>query len=110
MLKRGAASRRHVLGGYNVYFIDQMTVVITSSIVVAYMLYTVDARTVNEFGSKHLIYSIPLVYYGIFRYLYLIHKLHKEGDPTRILFSDRAMQINLLLWIIVCVFVIYFKV
>lgn len=110
-LFRGKAlSYRRVLSRYNIYFIDQVIAVITVSIVVAYMLYTVDARTIREFGSKHLIYTIPFVYYGIFRYLYLIHKLRKDGDPSRILLSDTKMQLNLALWIVVCILVIYFGI
>jgi len=109
LLERRAVSYRHVLIKYNLYFIDQMAAIITSSIVVAYMLYTVDARTVEEVGSRNLIFSIPFVYYGIFRYLYLIHKIRRDGDPTRILFSDRALQINIMLWIAVCISVIYFR-
>lgn len=108
LLEEKAISHREVLAKYSSYFIDQMVAVITSSIVVVYMLYTVDARTIKEFGTNHLIYSIPFVYYGIFRYLYLIHKLRQEGDPTRILLSDGKMQLNLILWILVCVAVIYF--
>lgn len=108
LLGRKAALHRHVLTKYNTYFVDQIIAVITSSIVVVYMLYTVDARTVSEFGTKHLIYSIPFVYYGIFRYLYLIHRRHEEGDPTRILLSDTKMQLNLVLWLIVCIAAIYF--
>ena len=49
LTKKKAASHRNVLIKYNPYFIDQMIGVITSSIVVVYMLYTVDARTVKEF-------------------------------------------------------------
>ncbi|UCC95835.1 MAG: decaprenyl-phosphate phosphoribosyltransferase, partial [Candidatus Omnitrophota bacterium] len=90
--------------------IDQMIAVITSSIVVVYMLYTVDKRTTSYFGTNHLIYSIPFVYYGIFRYLYLIHKLGKGGEPTRLLFSDGMTQLNLILWISVCISVIYFGI
>lgn len=108
MFEEKAISRRFVLTKYNAHFIDQMTAVITSSIVVVYMLYTVDARTVGEFGTNHLIYSIPFVYYGIFRYLYLVHKRGKGGDPTQILLSDGKMRLNLALWIIVCIAVIYF--
>lgn len=100
---------RRVLSHYNPYFIDQMISVITSSIVVVYMLYTIDARTIKEFGTTHLMYTIPFVYYGIFRYLYLIHKLHKEGNPTDILFSDIKLAVNLVLWGAVSVAVIYFK-
>ncbi|MFC1599196.1 decaprenyl-phosphate phosphoribosyltransferase [Candidatus Omnitrophota bacterium] len=102
-----AVSHRSVLSKYSPYFIDQMIAVITSSIVVVYILYTVDARTVSVFGTKHLIYTIPFVYYGIFRYLYLILKHNVEGDPTQILLSDGKMKLNLLLWVMVCISVIY---
>ena len=96
-----------MLTGYSPYFIDQMIAVITSSIVIAYMLYAVDARTVREFGTKNLTFSIPFVYYGIFRYLYLIHKVKRDDDPKRILLSDRIMQLNIVLWIVICSAVIY---
>ncbi|NQT90319.1 MAG: decaprenyl-phosphate phosphoribosyltransferase [Candidatus Omnitrophica bacterium] len=108
LLESRAARFRNVLTRYNTYFIDQMIAVITSSIVVAYMLYTVDARTVAEFDTRGLMFSIPFVYYGIFRYLYLIHKIRRDGDPTRILLSDRPMQLNIALWIGVCIATIYF--
>jgi len=108
LLARKSVSHRIVLTQYTPYFIDQMSAVITSSIVVVYMLYTIDARTVKEFGTDHLMYSIPFVYYGIFRYLYLLHKIRKEGDPSRILLSDKMMRINIALWIVVCIAVIYF--
>ena len=72
------------------------------------MLYTVDPQTVARFGTAHLVYSIPFVYYGIFRYLYLIHKIEVDGDPTRALLLDLRMQVNLFCWISVCVAVIYF--
>lgn len=105
----GNEARRSVLAKYSSYFIDQMIPVITSSIVVVYMLYTVDERTVNLFGTNHLTYSIPFVYYGIFRYLYLVHKKNAIEDPTHILLRDFGMQLNLFLWLIVCIGVIYFK-
>lgn len=102
-----ALSHRKVLMDYNAYFIDQMIAIVTSSIVVAYMLYTTDARTVAFFGNRHIMLSIPFVYYGIFRYLYLIHKLNVGGDPTRVLLRDKSTQLNLLLWLAVCVAAIY---
>jgi len=109
LFETNAVIHRQVLIKYNAYFIDQMIAVIMSSIVAVYMLYTIDRRTVAELGSNHLIYSIPFVYYGIFRYLYLVHRHGKGEDPTLILFSDTKMQINLILWIIVCIAVIYFR-
>ncbi len=108
LLKRKGIAHRSVLAQYNVYFIDQMLALVTASIAASYMLYTVDARTVKEFGSNHLLATVPFVYYGMFRYLYLMHKRGKEGDPTRVLLSDRNMQGSLVLWMATCILVIYF--
>ncbi len=110
LLRDKTMHHRYVLIKYNAYFIDQMIGVITSSIVVVYMLYAIDAQTITAFGTNHLIYSIPFVYYGIFRYLYTIHKLREDGDPTRALLSDKMLQLDVLLWMAVCVAVIYFKI
>jgi 4-hydroxybenzoate polyprenyltransferase len=110
LVDKGLNLHRRVLDKYSIYFIDQMIIVITSSIVVSYMLYTVDVRTLHEFGTNHLLYSIPFVYYGIFRYLFLIHKQNKGDNPTHILVFDIPMQINLALWLVVCIGVIYFGV
>jgi hypothetical protein len=108
LIQKEPYRHRKVLSGYSPHFIDQMVAVITASIVAAYMLYTVDAGTVALFKTKNLIYSVPFVYYGLFRYLYLMNNVVDEGDPAQILFSDRPMQFNLLLWLITCIAVIYF--
>jgi 4-hydroxybenzoate polyprenyltransferase len=109
LLSETAGGHRGVLKKYHTYFIDQISSIVTSSIVVVYMLYTVDARTVKVYGTSHLIYTIPFVYYGIFRYLYILHdKYQGEGDPTRILFADRKTQVNIVLWLLTCIAVIYF--
>ena len=109
LLSETAEDHRGVLKEYHPYFIDQISSVVTSSIVVVYMLYTVDVRTIKVYGTNHLIYTIPFVYYGIFRYLYILYdKYQGEGDPTRILFADRKMQMNIILWLLTCIAVIYF--
>ena len=103
-----AGEQRSVLRQYGLYFIDQMISVLTSSVVIVYMLYTIDSKTVGEVGSNHLIYTIPFVYYGIFRYLYLVHKRHYGEDPTSVVYTDRMIQLNLLVWMAACVAVIYY--
>ena len=108
LLKGDALNCRSVLAKYSVHFIDQMVAITTASLVVAYMLYTIDSRTVHQFGSKDLLFSVPFVYYGIFRYLYIIYK-SKDGDPTQVLLSDRPMQLAILFWLIVSIAVIYFS-
>lgn len=109
LLKENAQSHRKALEGYNLSFIDRIITVITTSIVIVYLLYTVDTRTVSAFGTDHLIYSVPFVYYGIFRYLYLVHKKGKGGDPVRIFLSDYKLQFSMAAWLAVCIAVIYFR-
>lgn len=108
LLEERASEHRHVLTKYNAYFIDQLSAVITSSLVVVYMLYTIDARTVGVFGTRHLVCSVPFVYYGIFRFLYLVHVRREEADAVKILLNDRMMLANIILWAGVCIGIIYF--
>jgi 4-hydroxybenzoate polyprenyltransferase len=106
-LARRAQEHREVLEKYSAYFIDQMCAAITAAILVVYMLYTLDPRQVERFGSHNLVYSIPFVWYGVFRYQYLVFKKGHGGDPAAIVLSDRFMLLNVLLWVIVCAFAIY---
>ena len=98
-----------VKNNYSKYFIDRMVSILAASIVIAYALYAIDPKTTVKFGTDHLLYTIPFVYYGLFRYLYLIDKKRLGGDPTRILLHDHKMQVNLLLWIFACIGIIYLK-
>lgn len=106
---RHAGEHRRVLEKYSIYFIDQMVAVLTASTVVFYTLYTVDESTVAHFGGRQMLYTVPFVYYGIFRYLYLVHKRRQGGDPARIILKDGVLQINLILWLATAIGVIYFK-
>jgi len=108
LLQAKAGQHRQSLSKYSVAFIDQSIAIITAAILIVYTLYAIDSGTARELKTKSLICSVPFVYYGVFRYLYLIHKVWNDGDPTRILLSDRPLQWNILLWISVCILVIYF--
>ena len=106
-LENKAIDYRPVLELYDGDFLKQMILIVASSLVISYTLYTVDDRTVQTFGTRNLLYSVPFVYYGIFRYLYdlLKRKIHK--DPTYIFFKDKVLQCNIILWVLVVVVVIY---
>ena len=75
----------------------------------AYILYTVDPRTVDKFGSDRLVYTVPFVLFGIFRYLYLVHQKGEGGDPDRIIVSDKQFLGNVVLWAVAVGLVIYLR-
>jgi len=102
-----AASHREILAEYSAALLDQMIAVVTSSTVMAYSLYTLWPRTRLEV-SPRLYYSIPFVLYGIFRYLYLVHRKEGGGEPGRTLLADRALLIDVLLWVAAVVLILRF--
>ncbi len=100
-------STRNVLEDYDLSLIDQILSVSAASVIIAYALYTVSERTVQAFGSESLIFSTVFVVYGIFRYLYLVHKMGLGESPTSALFTDKPTVVNLLLFTAFVVAIIY---
>lgn len=109
LLGENATNHRKILGEYSPYLLDQMVSVVTASTVMAYALYTTAAETVEKFGTRNLIFTLPFVLYGIFRYLYLVHKKSLGGSPEQILIKDRPMILNILLYLLTVAFILYGK-
>ncbi len=108
MLGEKAKAHRKVLAYYNTGFLDQVISIVTASTVVCYILYTVDNRTVHLVGSHLLVVSVPLVLYGIFRYLYLIYNTASSGDPSKVILTDRPLLLTVLFWGALCTVIIMF--
>jgi len=108
LLGDGAAGHRSNLGEYSPYFLDQLIGIVTASTVMSYALYTLSADVRAKFPGKHLEFSVPFVLFGIFRYLYLVHRREGGGSPTRMLLTDRALLSVVLLWAASVVVIIYF--
>ncbi len=104
-----AKPHRSVLEQYSPQFLDQMIGIVTASTVMAYALYTISEETVRKFGTTHLIYTVPFVLYGIFRYLYLVHKKAEGTDPTKTILTDVPLIINVALWVACASYIIYVK-
>jgi 4-hydroxybenzoate polyprenyltransferase len=96
LLGDDAGSHRSSLNEYNLELIDLLLMIVTTSAVAAYSLYTFLAEGLPQ--NHLMMLTIPFVLYGIFRYLYLIHVRHEGGAPEEILLRDRPMQITLALY------------
>lgn len=104
---KDASASRTVLGEYTVPLLDLMTAIVSSATIVAYALYTFDSRTVAAFGTPWLAVTTPYVMYGIFRYLYLVHRRNLGGSPEVIFLTDRGIMAAVVLWILTAVGIIY---
>lgn len=109
LLEDEARDHRPILKEYNPYFLDQMIAVVTASTVIAYCLYTISPETVAKFGTTNLLYTVPFVLYGIFRYLYLIHQKYEGGTPETLIIKDKPLLIAIFLWIATAVFILYMR-
>ncbi len=109
LLSGEAAKHRKILNEYSPVLVDQMIAVVTASTVMAYALYTTSQETVVKFGTRNLIFTLPFVLYGIFRYLYLVHQKKLGGSPELILLKDAPMIVNILLYVVTAGLIIYLR-
>jgi 4-hydroxybenzoate polyprenyltransferase len=109
LLDKDAASHRPILREYNTYLLDQMISVVTASTLLAYCLYTISPETVAKFGTRNLIFTVPFVLYGIFRYLYLIHQKAEGGTPESLIIRDKPLLVDIFLWILAAAMILRFR-
>ncbi len=102
-----AADQREVLDHYSPQVLDMLLAAASAASVMAYALYTIWPATVAKFGSEALLYTVPLVTYGIFRYLHLVHVSETAEDPSYVLLNDRPIQVCVLLYLLVVVVILY---
>lgn len=78
---------RSTLISYTPEKVNLLLAVSTAICLLAYMLYTVAPETIDKHGTKRLVLSVPIVAYGLFRYLFKAVEAKADG-PTEILFND----------------------
>jgi hypothetical protein len=109
LLSNGASEHRPILGEYSPYLLDQMIAVVTASTLVAYIFYCISPETVQKFGTDMLGLTIPFPLYGIFRYLYLVHRREGGGSPSQMLLNDRPLLVCVALWVLAVVVIVYLR-
>ncbi|MBZ5555660.1 MAG: decaprenyl-phosphate phosphoribosyltransferase [Acidobacteriia bacterium] len=107
LLADGAAGHRPILGEYSAYLLDQMIGVVTASTLIAYIFYTISPETQAKFGTVWLGLTIPFPLYGIFRYLYLVHRRDGGGSPADLLLNDRPLLACVALWALAVAVILY---
>jgi 4-hydroxybenzoate polyprenyltransferase len=85
---------RSVLDEYTPLLLDKMIGVTASAVVMSYSLYTMSPATLALHGTPHLIYTVPLVVYGVFRYIYLVHARDAGSDTAMDFLRDRHLLLT----------------
>jgi len=105
LLETEANNHRRVFDGYTIPLLDQLILIVSSTTIIAYSLYTFSAP--NLPANHSMMLTIPFVLYGVFRYLYLIQVKQAGGAPEELLLSDRPLQATIILWGITILIIFY---
>lgn len=100
LLGDNAANHRKILDGYSTEMLDQMINITTSALIMSYSLYTFFT------GKLAIMLTIPFAFYGLFRYIYLVHAKNFGGEPE-MLFKDKGMILSMGLWVLLVIIVLY---
>jgi len=102
-----SADARAVLADYTLQLLDLFIGIAAAGALLTYALYTVSERTVRAFGTTNLVYTVPLVLYGLGRYLFLVYRRREGEDPASLLLRDVGLIAAVLLWMGVSFAVLY---
>jgi hypothetical protein len=97
----GEVAQRPVLASYNMAILDRMVATTAAGAAAGYGLYTVDPDTVLLHGTNRLILTLPFVLYGLFRYLFLVHRRGGGADPAWELLHDPHLIAATAAWLAV---------
>jgi 4-hydroxybenzoate polyprenyltransferase len=103
-----ASARRRVLQDYTPELLEGLLLISAASSLMGYALYTIWPATVAKFHTEALLYTVPFVAYGIFRYLYIVRASEGAEDPSQVLLTDRPLAACVLLYFVAVVFILYF--
>jgi 4-hydroxybenzoate polyprenyltransferase len=105
LLEEDAGAHRKNLDEYSEPLLDQFIIVTAGATIMAYSLYTFVADNLPE--NHLMMITIPMVIYGIFRYLYLVHQKQEGGAPEQLILTDRPLLGSVLIWGITSVIILY---
>jgi 4-hydroxybenzoate polyprenyltransferase len=99
---------RPALQSYSAEKLNLLLGVTSGICLLSYMLYTTSAETIRMHGTNALVYTVPFVAYGIFRYLFKVQEGKHDG-PVDVLLKDPVFAVNGLLWMVSVMAVLYLR-
>lgn len=123
LLTNGAAQHRETLLHYPENLLDILTSMFANSVWLTYSLFAfqqppIIAKTTlitffNQSSlplveAKYLMATVPIVIYGVMRYLYIIYEKREGESPEKVLLTDTPLLVTVILWLITIIFIIYY--
>lgn len=102
-----AVNVRRIYRDYNLPLIDEMLRVATIGTLITYTIYTLEAPSPLLAETQLGILTVPFVLYGVFRYLYLIYVRGEGSAPDEVLLNDRPLQVDIVLFALTFVVILY---
>ncbi len=90
---------RRVLAAYSLPWLDRIIAICAMGALVAYAAYTLDAGTVALHGTEHLVATVPIVSYGIGRYLWTLYRHGLGADPATQMWRDPHLFASIICWL-----------
>jgi 4-hydroxybenzoate polyprenyltransferase len=100
-----ASRHRRNLDVYSQGMLDQSVAVTAAGTLIAYAVYTFDSDAVPY--DHRMMLTIPIVAYGVFRYLFLLYQRGEGGAPESMLLGDRALVATVALWGVTSTLIFY---
>lgn len=98
---------RKVIDGYNIEFLNSCMVIMASVIIVSYIMYSRSEEVLLRMHAKNLYLSVLFVILGIMRYLQIAFVFKDSGSPTKVIYTDKFMQLTILGWILTFFVIMY---
>jgi hypothetical protein len=101
-----ARDHRRNLNVYDRQMLDQFVAVTAAGTLIAYAVYTFDSDSAQY--HHRMMLTIPIVAYGVFRYLFLLYRGGQGGAPETMLLTDRPLLASVAVWAVVSAILFYF--
>ncbi len=103
----GAAQSRRVLASYPPRLVEILMYVMAVLTAGAYTAYTLASHTIEFFGTRWFVATVPFVLFGLVRFTMIATKSRSADSPTDAMLRDWPFILNILVWVAVVLGIIY---